>query len=57
MKNVLNLYRMSIRGGGGGGGLLISSMGGIDIFLNNPFCGNIRKKYCQGINYHVFLTY
>ena len=53
MKNVLNLYRMSIRGGG----LLISSMGGIDIFLNNPFCGNIRKKYCQGINYHVFLTY
>ena len=56
MKNVLNLYRMSIRGGGGGG-LLISSMGGIDIFLNNPFCENIRKKYCQGINYHVFLTY
>ena len=54
MKNVLNLYRMSIRGGGE---LLISSMGGIDIFLNNPFCGNIRKKYCQGINYHVFLTY
>ena len=52
MKNVLNLYRMSIRGE-----LLISSMGGIDIFLNNPFCGNIRKKYCQGINYHVFLTY
>ena len=53
MKNVLNLYRMSIRGGGG---LLIFSMGGIDIFLNNPFC-NIRKKYCQGTNYHVFLTY
>ena len=40
---------------GGGGGLLISSMGGIDIFLHNPFCGNIRKNYCQGINYHVFL--
>ena len=54
MKNVLNSYRMSIWGGGG---LLISSMGGIDIFLNNPFCGNIRKNYCQGINYHVFLTY
>ena len=51
MKNVLNLYRMSIKGGG----LLISSMGGIDIFLHNPFCGNIRKNYCQGINYHVFL--
>ena len=48
MKNVLNLYRMSIRRGGG---LLVSSMGGIDIFLNNPFCGNIRKNYCQGINY------
>ena len=30
MKNILNLYRMSIRGG-----LLISSMGGIDIFLLN----------------------
>ena len=55
MKNVLNLYRMSIRGGGGG--VLISLMGGIDIFLNNPLCGNIRKNYSQGINYHVFLTY
>ena len=53
MKNVLNLYRMSIRGGG----VLISSMGGIDIFLNNPLCGNIRKNYSQEINYHVFLTY
>ena len=39
----------------GEGGLLISSMGGMDIFWNNPFCGNIRKNYCQGIKYHVFL--
>ena len=52
MKNVLNLYRMSIRGG-----IVNFLHGGIDIFLNNPFCGNIRKNYCQGINYHVFLTY
>ena len=30
--------------------------GGMDIFWNNPFCGNIRKNYCQGIRYQVFLT-
>ena len=29
---------------GEGGGVLIFSMGGMDIFWNNPFCGNIRKK-------------
>ena len=51
IKNVLNLCRMSIKGKGG---LLISSMGGMDIFWNNPFCGNVRKNYCQGIKYHVF---
>ena len=39
------------------GGIVNFLHGGIDIFLNNPFCGNIRKNYCQGINYHVFLTY
>ena len=53
IKNVLNLCRMSIKGKGG---LLISSMGGMDIFWNNPFCGNVRKNYCQGIKYHVFLN-
>ena len=39
-----------------GGGLLISSMGDMDIFWNNPFCGNVRKSYCQGIKYHVFFN-
>ena len=53
IKNVLNLCRMSIKGKGG---LLISSMGGMDMFWNNPLCGNIRKIYCQGIKYHVFFN-
>ena len=31
-------------------------MGDMDIFWNNPFCGNVRKSYCQGIKYHVFFN-
>ena len=52
-KEFLELVQESIKGKGG---LLISSMGSMDIFWNNPFCGNVRKNYCQGIKYHVFLT-
>ena len=40
MKNVLNLYRMSIRGGG----VLISSMGGYRYFLEQPTLWKHKKK-------------
>ena len=53
MKNVLNLYRMSIRGGG----IVNFLHGGYRYFLEQPILWKHKEKYCQGINYHVFLTY
>ena len=46
MKNVLNLYRMSIRGGGGGGGGGIVNFlhGGYRYFLEQPILWKHKKK-------------
>ena len=53
MKNVLNLYIQDVHKGGG---IVNFLHGGYRYFLEQPILWK-HKKYCQGINYHVFLTY